>query len=116
MSTKISITGKVLRRWKEQTKSGTEIFCIAVSDEAPKFPNILKMTTRDRSKIEAAVVDAKVTVEAYVGGREWTRPTDGSKCYFTDIAVASVQLVGVKAHEPEPPVVVDFEAQDELPF
>lgn len=110
MGIKVKTSGTVTRRFKEVRKDGKETFCIAVSDGAEKYPNVLKFKASDKEQLDCAAVGNKVEVEFWIDGREWTSP-EKKVLYFTDFRIASIR----NAKEPEPEHEVVEIGKDEVP-
>lgn len=92
MSPKVSVSGRVIRRWKETTKNGKELFYIAISDEAEKFPNVIKIKARSAEEIADAKKGEKISATCWVNGREWTN-AEGKISYFTDFSIIEYTVI-----------------------
>lgn len=117
MGIKIKVSGKVTRRFKEVRKDGQETFCIAVSDCAEKFPNILKLKAQSKEQLDCAAVGNDVEADVWVDGREWTSP-EKKVLYFTDFRIAAIheRKKNDVGEGNESVVIGDGEAPDDLPF
>ena len=111
---KISFEGEVVRRWKEQSKTGTTLVYFAVKVPRGEWSDTFRIKAKSIDVIKPFEVGARVQVEAFVGGREWKNESTGKSCYFCDLNLANV--IGVTETPPTQPETASDDVADDIPF
>lgn len=112
---KIVFTGFVVKRWRKPLSSGKEKVFIAISDGAATFPRVLQFTAKDIEVVKPFKVGDKVTVEAWVDGREWKK-TESESVFFVDLTIIDIKAVEAPAPKDEDDIGDQASGGEELPF
>ena len=94
MNTKFKFEGTVKRIYEETRGQYTSKY-VVMTDNAEKYPNILCFRLKPNADVSFGE-GARVAVEAFVDGREWTNP-QGQVKYFTDLTIATYDVLGSAA-------------------
>jgi hypothetical protein len=91
MVVKITFEGTVKRVYEETRGQRTNKYVI-VTDGRDTYPNILRFRVKPGNTVNAPE-GTKVKIDAFLDGREWV-PEDGrDPMYFTDLTIASVEVL-----------------------
>lgn len=90
MIVKVQFDGTVKRVYEETRGQRTNKY-IVVTDGRDQYPNVLRFKVKPGSTVNAAE-GAKVKIDAYLDGREWTKE-DGTVLYFTDLTISTLDVL-----------------------